>query len=170
MKNELIRKFVRLGRHGEPMLWAEDIALCPREYYGYSRHIRCEHSLIFDIVARSDARIAGEIALRIGDSPEQFYLGHIGYHVDPPFRGHGFALQACRACEPLLGALGLHTVVITTDPDNIPSVKTCERLGCELECTVAVPPQMREKLEISPEKRRYIWIFNPLAANRLSLK
>ena len=170
MKNELIRKFQRLGRHAEPMLLDEEIALCPREYYGYSRAIRCEHSLIFDIVQRSDARIAGEIALRIGDSPEQFYLGHIGYHVDPPFRGHAYAFKACRLCEPLLVSLGLKNIVITTDPDNRPSVKTCERLRCELECTVKVPPQVTSKLEISTEKRRYIWELDPLSSAELKFK
>lgn len=149
------------------MLWGEDIALCPREYYGYSRQIHCEHSLIFDIVQRSDARIVGEIALRVGDSAEQFYLGHIGYHIDPPFRGHAYAAQACKACEPLLAAFGQRSIVITTDPDNAPSVKTCQRLNCELECTVKVPPQVMNKLEISPEKRRYIWMLDQNSVEKL---
>ena len=157
MKNDVIRAFIRLCRRGEAMLTGEEISLFPREYYGYSRQIHCDHTMIYDIVRRTDAKIAGEIALRIGDSPEQFYLGHIGYHVDPPFRGHAFAAKACVLCAPVLVSLGLRTAVITTDPDNGPSIRTCERLGCELECTVRVPDKVRERLEISPEKRRYIW-------------
>ena len=161
MKNELIRQFIHLGRRSEPMYWDDEIALCPREFYGYSKHIRCECSLIFNIVRRSDMQIAGEIALRIGDSPEQFYLGHIGYHIDPPYRGHAFAARACRLCEPLLVALGQTDVVITTDTTNLPSIKTCERLACELECTVPVPIAMQQKLEISDRKHRFIWTLHP---------
>ena len=165
MKNESVRQFIRHGRRSEPMLWDDEIALCPREYYGYSKQIGCECSLIFDIVRRRDANIAGEIALRIGDSPEQFYLGHIGYHVDPPFRGRGFAARACKLCEPLLVSIGQRDIVITTDPDNLPSVKTCEKLGCELECTVPVPPSFQQRLEISAEKHRFVWTLNPCAAD-----
>ena len=159
MKNIWIRRFVAAARSGEPLFTDEEIALIPREYYGRSRRIRCEHQLIFDIVQRSDYRIAGEIALRMGDSPELFYLGHIGYHVDPPFRGHGYAAKACRLCVPIFKAMGMQSVVITTDPDNEPSVKTCMQLGCVLESTVAVAPQVRENLEISAVKRRYIWML-----------
>ena len=97
------------------------------------------------------------VDVRIGDSPEQFYLGHIGYHVDEPFRGHGYARRACLLAAPLLRGYDMRTVVITTDPDNWPSVRTCENLGCVLESTVNVPEKMVEKLEISTVKHRFIW-------------
>jgi predicted acetyltransferase len=157
MKNELIREFIRMAKVEEYMFQNDDVALMPREYAGLNRQIGCEHSLIFDIVQRQGAHVAGELALRIGDSPEQFYLGHIGYHVDPPFRGYAYAAQACRLCIPALNAFGMRCAVITTDPTNLPSVKTCLKLGCELECTVSVPEKITDKLEISTVKRRYIW-------------
>ena len=82
--------------------------------------------------------------LRVGEDESLFYLGHIGYHVDPPFRGHSAALHACRLCVPVFHELGMRTFVITTDEDNLPSILTCERLGCILESTVGraalVPP------------------------------
>jgi predicted acetyltransferase len=112
---------------------------------------------LFRAVANAQGRVAGEVALRIGDSPEQFYLGHIGYHIDPPFRGHGYAARACRLAAPVFGALGYRFAVITTDPDNQPSVKTCLRLCCELESTVRVPPWVKEKLDISDVKHRFLW-------------
>lgn len=142
------------------MLSDAEIALFPREYYGYSKHIRCDHTLIFDILRCDDASIAGEIALRIGDSAELFYLGHIGYHIDPPFRGHSFAAKACMLCKPMLSAFGMQSVVITTDPDNLPSIRTCEKLGCELESTVKVPSQVMYRLEISAVKDRFIWLLD----------
>jgi predicted acetyltransferase len=157
MKNELIREFIRRTKTEEPMFLNDNVAMVPREYAGLNRQIGCEHSLIFNIVQRKGEYVAGEIALRIGDSPEQFYLGHIGYHVDPPFRGYAYATQACLLCVPALTSFGMRFAVITTDPTNLPSVKTCLNLGCELECTVDVPEKITNKLEISAVKRRYIW-------------
>ena len=159
MKSDWTRTFLRKGRRSEPLFEDAEIALYPREYYGYSRQIRCEQNFIFDVRERNHRLIIGEIALRIGDSPEQFYLGHIGYHIDPPYRGHGYAAKACALCKPLLEGLGQRSVVITTDPDNLPSIRTCLNLGCEKESTVRVPLQVREKLEISAEKIRFVWIL-----------
>ena len=157
MKSEWVRRFIRLASRGEAMFSGTEIALRPRIYSVRNRQIGCEHAFVFDIVELAGWRVAGEIALRIGESAEQFYLGHVGYHVDPPFRGHAYAAEACRLISPLLAAFGLRSAVITTDPTNVPSIKTCLRLGCRLECTVQVPEYIREKLDISAEKRRYIW-------------
>ena len=159
MKGNMARRFMRLGRSGETMFEGGEIALKPREHLGRSRTIGSIHTFIFDIVERSTGRMAGEIALRIGDSAEQFYLGHIGYHVNPPFRGHGYAGKACALCVPLMKDFGMSSAVITTDPTNLPSVRTCIKLGCTLESTVSVPDWVRGKLDISTEKHRYIWLF-----------
>lgn len=157
MRNELIRDFIRLGRRKEPMFADAQLRLLPREYYGYSKRIRCEHTFVFDVATREGRQVAGEIALRIGDSAEMFYLGHIGYHIDPPFRGHGYAARACLLAAPVFRALDMDNVVITTDPENQPSVKTCRRLGCEWESTVPVPLYIKDKLDISDIKHRFIW-------------
>ena len=157
MRNELIRDFIRLGRRKEPMFADAQIRLLPREYYGYSKRIRCEHTFVFDVATSEGMQVAGEIALRIGDSAEMFYLGHIGYHIDPPFRGHGYAAHACLLAAPVFRALDMRAAVITTDPDNQPSVKTCLRLGCQWESTVPVPLYIKDKLDISDIKHRFIW-------------
>lgn len=111
----------------------------------------------FMICPHGQRREAGRISLRLGESPCIYYFGHIGYHVDPPFRGNHYALRACRLLTPLIRHYGKQSVVITTDPDNIPSRKTCERLGCILERTVDVPKAISSRWEISPVKCRYIW-------------
>ena len=103
------------------------------------------------------SREAGRISLRLGESPCVYYFGHIGYHVDPPYRGNHYARRACALLEPLMLERGKTSVVITTDPDNIPSRRTCEGLGCELERIVAVPGAIRRRWEISAVKCRYIW-------------
>ena len=162
MKTPLERKFIRFGRAGMPMFLNEEFALLP---YSYSKDVACiQHakSMIFKIIHRTTRREAGELALRIGESPCMFYLGHIGYHIDPPYRGHSGAYQACSLCVPLLRELGLRSLVITTDDDNLPSIRTCEKLGCRLECTVDVPNSIQKEYEISARKRRYIWFLSDI--------
>ncbi|MBR4069406.1 MAG: GNAT family N-acetyltransferase [Clostridia bacterium] len=160
MKTHLERKFIRCGRAGLPMFFNEEFALLP---YSYDKNVACiDHakSMIFTIIDRATKKEAGELALRIGESAGMFYLGHIGYHIDPPYRGKNGAYQACRLALPLLLDMNLRTLVITTDDDNIPSIRTCEKLGCKLECTVDVPRHIQRKYEISARKRRYIWFLS----------
>lgn len=109
------------------------------------------------IVPSGTRREAGRISLRLGESPCVYYFGHIGYHVDPPYRGQHFARRACELLRPLIEAAGKQSVVITCDPDNIPSRRTCEGLGCELERIVDVPRSISRRWEISAVKCRYIW-------------
>ena len=156
MKSEMEHRFLSLGRKARPMFWDEEIELVPREYYGPDRRVGYTRNFVFDVVRREGGHTAGEIALRIGDSDRQFYLGHVGYHIDPPFRGRSYALRACRLCLPVFSALGQRSIVITTDPDNLPSIRTCERLGCEYESTVIVPLKVHQALQISNAKRRYL--------------
>lgn len=112
------------------------------------------------IAPHGQRREAGRISLRLGESPCVFYFGHIGYHVDPPWRGHHYAARACALLEPLIAASGKSSIVITTDPDNMPSRHTCERIGCILESIVPVPPLMQSRWELSPVKCRYVWKIN----------
>lgn len=109
------------------------------------------------IAPHGQSREAGRISLRLGESPCVYYFGHIGYHVDPPYRGRRYAQRACALLAPLMRSRGKTSVVITTDPDNIPSRRTCEGLGCEMERIVNVPREIRSRWEISPVKCRYIW-------------
>lgn len=111
----------------------------------------------FIIAPHGKRREAGRISLRLGESDCVYYFGHIGYHVDPPYRGHHYARHACALLKPLIEMSGKESVVITTDPDNIPSRRTCEGLGCELERIVDVPVKIQRRWEISAVKCRYIW-------------
>ncbi len=87
-------------------------------------------------------RIGGGIGLRIGDNENlRNYVGHIGYNVYPPARGHHLAERATRLLFPLAAQHGLKTLWITANPDNIASRRTCERLGGVLVNIVKVPPE-----------------------------
>ncbi len=159
MKTSLERKFIRCGRAGLALFANDEFALVP---IAYSKQVPClenAKSLIFQIVHRTTRREAGQLSIRVGESACMFYLGHIGYHIDPPYRGHSGAYQACSLSLPLLRDLGFRTLVITTDDDNFASIRTCEKLGCRLECTVDVPTAIQQEYEISARKRRYIWFL-----------
>ncbi|MBE5801168.1 MAG: GNAT family N-acetyltransferase [Clostridiales bacterium] len=161
MKTALEREFIACGRGARPMYADDAIQLIPRAYYANIPHLSNAKCLIFDIIDAESGNVAGELAIRVGDSPCMFYLGHIGYHIDPPYRGNHGAFRACSLARPLLKSLGFGSVVITTDVDNTPSIRTCEHLGCTLESVVDVPGALQIEYELSTRKRRYIWLLNP---------
>lgn len=113
----------------------------------------------FAIIDQETQRVAGELAFRLGEGEGLFYLGHVGYHVYPTYRGRGYAARACRLCIPLLQQWGITSLVITTDDDNMPSISTCQRLGCQYESLVDVPNWCQAEYGISHKKRRYIWVL-----------
>lgn len=157
MKKEIERLFLRCGRHDRPMVQDDLISLWPREYYPHMPRLGGATVFVFDIVDQAAAKISGEIALRFGDGSELFYLGHVGYHIDSPYRGKNEALHACRLCVPMFAQMGMGSFTITTDKDNLPSIRTCEKLGCQLECVVPVPEWCRSAFELSIQKNRYIY-------------
>lgn len=115
---------------------------------------------VFYIYRHKTRHYMGYISLRLGESPSLYYLGHIGYRIDPEYRGHGYAQRACRLMKPLLAHLNIHTAVITTDVDNVASRKTCEALGCILERIAPVPEEYRIICSGSQYKCRYIWVID----------
>lgn len=157
MKTAIEKAFIRAGRRREALYSDEEFALVPREYARRVPQIDGACSMIFDIVDIPSRRTAGEIALRLGEGESLYYLGHIGYHIDPPYRGRSGAYRACTMVLPLIRAMGMRSFVITTDDDNHPSIRTCEKLGCVLESTVDVPAWCRAEFSISHRKRRYIF-------------
>jgi tagatose 1,6-diphosphate aldolase len=82
----------------------------------------------------------GFINLRIGyGSNITLYRGHIGYGVDQSHRGNGYAERACRLLLPLARRHEIDPIWITCNPDNIASIRTCEKLGAQLIETIEVP-------------------------------
>lgn len=82
----------------------------------------------------------GHITLRLSNDPDTvLYWGHIGYSVEPPFRGHRYAARALKLLVPLARRHQLDPLWITSNPDNIASRRTCEFAGAILEDTVDVP-------------------------------
>lgn len=91
----------------------------------------------------------GTCDLRIGHNDLTYFGGNIGYAVHETYRGHHYAGKACRLLFELAKKHDMEYLIITCNPDNIASYKTCEWVGCELVEIVEVPEgnDMRERGE-----------------------
>ena len=104
-----------------------------------------------------ESMTVGHINFRVGDTDHVLLCaGHIGYEVLEPFRGHGFAGQACRAIAPLVRSV-YTSVIITTDRDNAASLRTIEKLGAEYLDEVPVGAHEPAYLRGSRRKKRFRW-------------
>lgn len=94
----------------------------------------------------------GVCDLRIGHNENLYYGGNIGYRVEKEFRGHHYAAKACRLLFELAKKHDLGYLIITCNPDNIASRKTCEYLGGKLLEIAELPPDNDMRLEGETEK------------------
>lgn len=78
----------------------------------------------------ADGKSAGLLRLRHYLNTELRHKGgHIGYYVRPAYRGKGAAKQALALALPHAKALGETRVMLTTNPDNLGSIKVIEANG-----------------------------------------
>lgn len=92
----------------------------------------------------------GKISLRIGANFHTYYNGNIGYEVDEPYRGRGYARAACRLLLPLAHYHGMTFLYLTCAESNIASYRTIEGLGADLVEIREVPREYfawRENME-----------------------
>jgi tagatose 1,6-diphosphate aldolase len=103
---------------------------------------------------------AGQIDLRVGYTNSLVrYGGHIGYRVYEPFRGHRYAARACLLVKQVAIDHGMDVIWITCNPDNWPSRRTCEIVGCELVDIVDLPDDNDMYRRGERHKCRYRWIL-----------
>ena len=86
-----------------------------------------------------DGEHVGLCDLRLGYNIETFYAGNIGYHIFEPYRGHRYAQKACLLLFELARKHGMDHLIITCNPDNIASKKTCAGVGGKLIEIVKLP-------------------------------
>ncbi len=112
----------------------------------------------YDFHMRLDGQrgMAGRISLRVGNTPEvTTYMGHIGYGVEPEFRGGQLAARSCRLLFALARRHSLDPLWITCNPENWASRRTCELIGGELVEIVDVPPDHSLHMRGEIQKCRY---------------
>ena len=108
----------------------------------------------FDI-CRRDGTKAGHCDLRIGHNEKTYIGGNIGYAVDEPYRGHHYAARACRLLFRLANRHGMDYVIITCDPANRASARTCELAGGRYLETAQIP----EDNEMYAEGKRQVMVY-----------
>ncbi len=91
------------------------------------------------MICTLDGTEIGHCDLRIGHNENTYYGGNIGYCVKEEYRGHHYAGKACRLLFSLARLHGLQHLIITCNPDNLPSRKTCEYAGGVLEGIADLP-------------------------------
>jgi tagatose 1,6-diphosphate aldolase len=109
----------------------------------------------FDI--RKKGVTIGHLDLRIGNNNLLYYGGHIGYFVDEPYRGNGYAATACRLLLPIMKGHGMTKILITNNPENTASRRVCEKLGAKLIRRVFLPEWSDMYQEGMREKNIFIW-------------
>lgn len=74
----------------------------------------------------------GSCDLRIGHNDKLYYGGNIGYSINEEYRGNHYAGKACFLLFELAKKHNMEYLIITCNPDNYASRKTCEYVGGEL--------------------------------------
>jgi len=105
-----------------------------------------------------DGTYLGICDLRIGKNENSYYGGNIGYAIDKIHRGHHYAGKACQLLFQLAVKHGMEELIITCNPENIPSSRTCQWLGGEL-IEIAVLPEYND-MYLQGERRKCIYRFD----------
>lgn len=108
----------------------------------------------FDICLQNGQKI-GYCDLRIGHNEKTYVGGNIGYGIDEAYRGHRYASKACRLLFRLAQKHGMDYLIITCDPTNIASARTCELAGGRF-LEIADVPKFSEMYE---EGKRKVKIY-----------
>lgn len=106
-------------------------------------------------ICLSDGTPIGKCDLRIGHNDKTYIGGNIGYSVEKEYRGHHYAAKACALLFRQARKHGMDHLIITCDPANAASYKTCERAGGTYLETADIP----EDNEMYAEGKRQVMIY-----------
>lgn len=95
---------------------------------------------VYHIYLRGKYNKIGRITLRLGNNEDIYYFGNIGYSISKNYRGNYLAAKACLLIKELLKKYKIKSeIIITVNPQNIASQKTCIYIGCNFIETVKIP-------------------------------
>ena len=113
----------------------------------------------FGIIQNSSEQRVGALSFRLGTSEYLMrYAGHIGYGIHASHRGNGYAFKATLLLRELALMHGFSSVRLTCNPDNIPSLKTLEKLGSLVE-VVSVPRHFELYRQGDRMKMVFEWVL-----------
>ncbi|MEM7601229.1 MAG: GNAT family N-acetyltransferase [Verrucomicrobiota bacterium] len=108
-------------------------------------------------ILNADSKEVGHLNFRVGDTEHvRMAAGHIGFEVADQHRGNRYVFKACHAAAPWVSEVS-GIVLISVDPDSVPSIRTIEKLGAAFLDEVDVPQGDPYFLKGSLRKRRYLW-------------
>ena len=90
-------------------------------------------------IRNKDGAKIGECDLRVGHNENTYYGGNIGYSINEEYRGHHYAGKACLLLFELAKLHNLDYLIISCNPDNVASRKTCEYAGGKLSEIAELP-------------------------------
>ena len=108
----------------------------------------------FDICLPDGTKI-GYCDLRIGHNDKTYIGGNIGYGIDAPYRGHHYAAKACALLFRQARKHQMEYLIITCDPSNAASSRTCELAGGRYIETADIP----EDNEMYAEGKRKVMVY-----------
>lgn len=108
----------------------------------------------FEICLLDGTKI-GSCDLRIGYNEKTKIGGNIGYAIDEGYRGHHYAAKACVLLFQQAKKHQLDYLMITCDPTNAASARTCELAGGRYIETADIP----EDNEMYAEGKRQAMIY-----------
>jgi predicted acetyltransferase len=134
----------------------DDLELLLVDRYPGDSAINFVPSYRFDMSLVTSGARCGQIELRIGSTHGiVMYGGHIGYDVSEEHRGKRYAARSCSLLLPLAKRHDLNPLWITSNPDNLPSRRTCEIIGARLIEIVDLPKETDLYQEGDRQKCRY---------------
>lgn len=99
-------------------------------------------TVYYSILLHGTKERVGTIDLRLKMDEDMYYYGHVGYGVDPKYRGHHYSYEACKLVfNEAKNTYHLNELYLTCNPDNIASYKTLQKLNGELVEVAQVPKE-----------------------------
>ncbi len=111
------------------------------------------------IICNQSGQNIGDCDLRIGHNAKTYYGGNVGYQIQEEYRGYHYAGKACLLLFELAKKHHMDYLIITCNPDNYASRKTCEYAGGHLVEIVELPEDNDMRLEAG-ETEKYIYRFD----------
>lgn len=102
-----------------------------------------------------DGTVIGACDLRIGHNSKTYIGGNVGYQINEEYRGHRYAVKACELLFKQAKKHDMSYLIITCDPANIASSRTCEIAGGQFLEITDIP----EDNEMYSEGKRKVKVF-----------
>lgn len=114
--------------------------------------------ILYHIYIKNTPIMVGRLELRLTMNEEMYFYGHVGYYIEEMFRGNHFAYKACMKLRDIAkNKLHFEKLFFTCCPDNIPSLKTIERLKARFIEEIEVPKH--HELYYRGEKKKYVYLW-----------